>query len=169
MLESYDRPGAYQSWQDINPQLYEEHPDLFDKLKDLYGSLDNVDLYVGGMLESYDRPGPLFRKIIKEQFERIRDSDRFWFENTEHEVLTEEEVDEIKSLSLADIIKQVTSIADDDIQNQSLNGRRETPALNPYSSTLLILNIVHISKATTTSKEVKQPTSMVVSSYVSFL
>ena len=46
---------------------------------------DNVDLYVGGMLESYDRPGPLFRKIIREQFERIRDSDRFWFENVEHE------------------------------------------------------------------------------------
>ena len=46
---------------------------------------DDVDLYVGGMLESYDRPGPLFRKIIKEQFERIRDSDRFWFENIEHE------------------------------------------------------------------------------------
>ncbi len=46
---------------------------------------DNVDLYVGGMLESYDGPGPLFSKIIKEQFERIRDSDRFWFENTEHE------------------------------------------------------------------------------------
>ena len=46
---------------------------------------DNVDVYVGGMLESYDGPGPLFAKIIKEQFERIRDSDRFWFENTEHE------------------------------------------------------------------------------------
>eukprot|EP00093_Oithona_nana_P006459 06459.XXX_386344_372891_1 [CDS] Oithona nana genome sequencing. len=121
----------YQSWQDINPQLYEEHPDLFDKLKDLYGSLDNVDLYVGGMLESYDRPGPLFRKIIKEQFERIRDSDRFWFENTEHEVLTEEEVDEIKSLSLADIIKQVTSIADDDIQNQVFEWKEGDPCAQP--------------------------------------
>ena len=48
-----------------------------------------MDLYVGGMLESYDRPGPLFSKIIREQFERIRDSDRFWFENTEHEWVVE--------------------------------------------------------------------------------
>ena len=29
----------YQSWPEINPQLYEEHPEIFDKLRDLYGSL----------------------------------------------------------------------------------------------------------------------------------
>ena len=36
----------------------------------------NIDLYVGGMLESYGGPGPLFTKIIREQFERLRDADR---------------------------------------------------------------------------------------------
>merc|ERR1719232_1098784 len=94
------------SWPEINQQLYQEAPEVFDKLEDLYGDLDNVDLYVGGMLESYDRPGPLFRKIIKEQFERIRDSDRFWFENSEHEIFDKEEVDEIRAEKLSDIIKQ---------------------------------------------------------------
>ena len=49
----------------------------------LYKSLDEIDLYVGGMLESVDGPGPLFTKIIKEQFQRLRDADRFWFENKE--------------------------------------------------------------------------------------
>ena len=44
----------------------------------------NIDLYVGGMLESRDGPGELFRAIIKEQFQRLRDADRFWFENTEN-------------------------------------------------------------------------------------
>lgn len=77
---------------DEMPIIYSE---MSLKWKDSYNSTnvdifsqlfqDNVDLYVGGMLESYDRPGPLFSKIIREQFERIRDSDRFWFENTEHE------------------------------------------------------------------------------------
>lgn len=103
-------------WADINPKLYQEVPELFDKLDKLYTDLDNVDLYVGGMLESYDRPGPLFSKIIKEQFERIRDSDRFWFENTETELMTEEEIADLKDKKLSDVIKEVTSISDDDIQ-----------------------------------------------------
>lgn len=41
-----------------------------------------LDAYVGGMLESNgDGPGQLFSKVIIDQFERLRDSDRFWFEN----------------------------------------------------------------------------------------
>ena len=40
--------------------------------------------FVGGMLESVDGPGELFRAIIKETFIRIRDADRFWFENKEN-------------------------------------------------------------------------------------
>ncbi len=36
------------------------------------------------MLESVNGPGPLFTKIIKEQFMRLRDADRFWFENREN-------------------------------------------------------------------------------------
>ena len=40
--------------------------------------------YVGGMLETHGGPGSLFRAIIKEQFTRLRDADRFWFENTDN-------------------------------------------------------------------------------------
>lgn len=43
---------------------------------------DNIDVWTGGILETSHRPGPLFRAIIKDQFERVRDADRFWFENT---------------------------------------------------------------------------------------
>lgn len=58
---------------------------MIEALEKAYeGNMENIDLYIGGMLETETdgRPGPLFRKIIKEQFERLRDSDRFWFENT---------------------------------------------------------------------------------------
>lgn len=49
------------------------------------GDASNVDIWVGGLLETTPRgPGPLFRAIIQDQFIRIRDGDRFWFENTEN-------------------------------------------------------------------------------------
>ena len=70
---------------EINRELNITHPEIFIKLKQLYKSVDDIDLYVGGMLESTNGPGPLFSKIIKDQFRRLRDSDRFWFENKENE------------------------------------------------------------------------------------
>jgi len=53
------------------------------KAKEVYnGSLENVDIWAGGMLETTpDGPGPLFQRIIRNQFRRIRAADRFWFEN----------------------------------------------------------------------------------------
>jgi len=46
------------------------------------GSLDNVDIWAGGMLETTPAgPGALFQAIIRNQFRRIRAGDRFWFEN----------------------------------------------------------------------------------------
>ena len=39
---------------------------MFTRLEKAYGSnMMNIDLYVGGMLESYGGPGPLFTKIIR--------------------------------------------------------------------------------------------------------
>ena len=57
---------------------------IIDKFRSLYGdSLDDVDIWAAGLLETDGRPGTLFRTIIMEQFERIRNGDRFWFENYE--------------------------------------------------------------------------------------
>ena len=45
-------------------------------------NMDDVDIWPAGMLETTSRgPGPLFRRVIMDQFTRIRDGDRFWFEN----------------------------------------------------------------------------------------
>lgn len=46
-----------------------------------------MDLFVGGLLEADGEIGPVFKDIIKEQFRRIRDGDRFWFENKENELV----------------------------------------------------------------------------------
>lgn len=59
---------------------------MIDKLSDLYdNNINRLDAYVGGMLETNGNgPGELFTAIIKDQFQRLRDGDRFWFENTQN-------------------------------------------------------------------------------------
>jgi dual oxidase len=55
------------NWSEINPVLFREHPELFRQLEEVYGTsgLSDIDLYVGGMLESHEGPGPLFRYSAK--------------------------------------------------------------------------------------------------------
>jgi hypothetical protein len=58
--------------------------DLQEKLKSLYGSVDNIDLWVGALAEDHvagGSVGPLVQKIVATQFENLRDGDRLWFEN----------------------------------------------------------------------------------------
>ena len=58
---------------------------LFRDLADLYGDdISKLELFPGGLLESVDGPGPVFTSIILDQFERIRNGDRFWFENRQN-------------------------------------------------------------------------------------
>ena len=103
---------------DINPELYKKHPDLFEGLERLYGSdcMGKIDLYVGGMLESTGDPGPLFTSIIKDQFKKLRDSDRFWFENEDNGIFTPAEIEEIRSITLWDVIVNASSVLPDDLQ-----------------------------------------------------
>lgn len=116
---------------EINPALALKQPELFEKLADLYQSVDNIDVYAGGMLESNDGPGPLFAKIIKEQFERLRDADRFWFENKENEIFTPDEIAEIKKVKLSDIIRMVTTIDRKDIQENVFFWVKDDPCPQP--------------------------------------
>lgn len=45
-------------WVDINPKLFETQPELLNMLISAYSNkLDNMDVYIGGMLESYGNPG----------------------------------------------------------------------------------------------------------------
>lgn len=105
------------NWSEINPNLFQAEPEKFQSLEKLYGrDLNNVDLYLGGMLESQNGPGPLFQAIILEQFRRIRDADRFWFENTQNGFFTDEEIEKIRATKLWDIIVNSTDIQPEDIQ-----------------------------------------------------
>jgi peroxidase len=76
-----------------------------EKLQKLYGHPDNIDLWVGGILEDQmpgARVGPLFRCILVEQFKKLRDGDRFYYENPS--IFTNEQLVEIKQASLAQVL-----------------------------------------------------------------
>ncbi len=80
-------------------------------LANLYGSVDNLDLWVGGLAEDHvpgAMVGSLFAEIIGDQFERLRDGDRFWYENNQ---FTSDELNFIRTTSLADLIERNTSIS----------------------------------------------------------
>ncbi|XP_026195736.1 myeloid-specific peroxidase [Anabas testudineus] len=58
--------------------------DLARRLLQLYGTPDNIDIWLGGVAEPFvkgGRVGPLFACLIANQFQKIRQGDRFWFEN----------------------------------------------------------------------------------------
>lgn len=89
--------------------------ELAKTLKDLYGTVEDVDLLVGLFAEDAVAPsgaGETTQAIVGEQFERLRDADRFWFENKRRNggVFTRKEIKEIKETSYADIIKLNTEI-----------------------------------------------------------
>lgn len=123
-------------WTDINPLLAAKSPEIFAKLQKAYNNdINNIDLYVGGMLETNPhegRPGPLFRRIIKEQFERIRDSDRFWFENeAAGGVFTKDEIEAIRKIKLWDIIVNVSDIPIESIQKNVFMFKPGDPCPQP--------------------------------------
>ncbi len=81
---------------------------LASLLSDLYGDINNVDVFVGGLAEEVHAGllGELFYTIVLEQFLRIRDGDQLWYENR----LTPEEIDWVNDLHLSDILKANTDI-----------------------------------------------------------
>ena len=53
------------------------------RLQNVYKDIDNIDLWVGGLAEDHvpsSSLGDTFHKIVREQFLRIRDGDRFWYQ-----------------------------------------------------------------------------------------
>uniref|UniRef100_A0A672S969 NAD(P)H oxidase (H2O2-forming) n=1 Tax=Sinocyclocheilus grahami TaxID=75366 RepID=A0A672S969_SINGR len=102
------------SWDEINPKL--NNTQVLE-LAELYeNDTSRLDLFVGGLLESQEGPGPVFSSIILDQFERIRNADRFWFENKQNGLFTEEEIQAIRNTTFHDVLLDVTSAEEGDIQ-----------------------------------------------------
>lgn len=91
-------------FEDIN-----RDPLVIAKLQAAYASPEDVELWIGGLSEK-DRPGamvgPTFQKILVDQFTRLRDGDRFWYQN----YLPRDLIRLIERQSLSTIIQRNTEI-----------------------------------------------------------
>ena len=96
-----------QSFADINSDS-----EVQRRLEAAYATVDDIDVWVGGLAES-EMPGAmvgeLIQHIVSEQFVSLRDGDRFWYER----VLSREQVEAVNSTRLSDIIRRNTGIGDE--------------------------------------------------------
>ncbi len=93
------------SFVDINSD-----PVVASSLASVYDSVEDVDLWVGGLSEPHVPEGllgPTFARIVADQFERLRDGDRFWYKR----YLPPRWVRMVERQTLAQIIMRNTDIA----------------------------------------------------------
>jgi len=89
-------------------------PEVQATLEELYGTVDNIDAFVGALAEDHlqgSSVGALTNAVIVNQFERLRDGDRFFYTNDP--VLDSPEVREIINLdrvTLSQVIQNNTDI-----------------------------------------------------------
>lgn len=83
-------------------------PEMQKSLQQTYGDIRNIDLWVGGLAEDHvpgASVGPTFQRILADQFQRLRDGDRFWYERD----FQGGELRQIRQTTLADIIRRNTT------------------------------------------------------------
>ncbi|MCA9175704.1 MAG: hypothetical protein KDB14_14565 [Planctomycetales bacterium] len=79
------------------------------KLEELYGSVDNIDLWVGALAEDHlpgASVGETLSAIITDQFQRLRDGDRLWYQNR----LEGRVLGDIEHTGLSDVIARNTEL-----------------------------------------------------------
>ncbi|XP_063786038.1 dual oxidase 1-like [Pseudophryne corroboree] len=122
----------FTSWHDINPELYQKNTQLFHDVATLYGNdIKKLELLPGVMLEGYRNPGNLLTAIAMDQFQRLRNGDRFWFENTRNGLFNVDEIAKIKNTSFHDVILAVTSAEVGDIQKKVFTWLEGDPCPQP--------------------------------------
>ncbi len=89
-------------------------PILQALLEGAYDSVGDIDLWVAGLAEDHVAGalvGETFYTIITDQFIRLRDGDRFWYQNDPF--FTSDLMEEVETTTLADIIRRNTRIKDE--------------------------------------------------------
>jgi peroxidase len=117
-------------------------PAVHAALASLYPSVGEVDAWVGGLAEDPvpgAMVGELVRAILVDQFERLRDGDRFWYQNT----FSGDLLAEIESTRLGGVVRRNTSIGEELQSNvfysTQLPAIQELPSVSRPGLAVLVL------------------------------
>ena len=111
-------------------------PDLRATLLNMYGGVENIDPWIGALAEdrlSGTMTGPLLRTVMVEQFTRLRDADRFWYQR----VFSGETLAELEATRLADVVRRNTA-AGAELPFNLFLGPQPTPQIPTLSTQGLI-------------------------------
>ncbi len=87
-------------------------PAVQQRLASIYEDVSQIDLWVGGLAEEHVAGalvGETIFTIVRDQFERLRDGDRFWYER----YLPNDLIEMVEAQTLATIIRRNTDIGDE--------------------------------------------------------
>lgn len=79
------------------------------RLEAAYGSVDKIDVWVGALAEDHLRGasvGELLGTVIVDQFQRLRDGDRFWYQHS----FSGRQLQQIDHTRLSDVIERNTEL-----------------------------------------------------------
>ena len=89
-------------------------PEIQAALEELYGDVDNIDAFIGGIAEDHidgSSVGEAIDAVVANQFERLRDGDRFFYAGDPVlQSRTVRHVIDLKNVSLAGIIQRNTGV-----------------------------------------------------------
>ncbi|KAI8615276.1 heme peroxidase [Chytriomyces sp. MP71] len=141
-------PALY--WSDITSDIR-----IQETLATLYSDINDLDPYVGAFaedkVEKHSIVGPMMRKSIREQFTRLRDGDRFWYESPG--VLSDEELRNVSQLTLGEMVRRNTNLTyypDDPFiavalgSKFFLNGPKSTQSGGDISNEVTALGILRL-------------------------
>ncbi|XP_030043766.1 dual oxidase 1 isoform X2 [Microcaecilia unicolor] len=124
-----------QSWEKLSAW---NNTEVIKGLAALYGNdISKLEFIPGIMLENGGSE-KLFHAILLNQFERLRDGDRFWFENEKNGLFTKEEIKQIQNTTLRDVLAAVIS-ADPDLQLNVFKWSTGDPCPQPEQITEEVL------------------------------
>ena len=128
---------AYRSFEQIT-----RDPATRASLQAAYGSVDRVELWIGGLAENHINGGMVgetFSRIISQQFQALRDGDRSWYQN---QGLDPQTLRQIESTTLSSLILRNSDTehlqADAFVYSERRSGQQGGVAEDPLAPQLVV-------------------------------